>query len=46
MSNSKNGWTEPVFQTSVGGPAAFKEELPASVEALRKTGCAKCREGM
>ena len=30
----------------VGGPATFKDELPALREALIKAGCAKYREGV
>ena len=39
-------WAEPVFRTSVGAPATFKEELPVSREALIKAGCAKRGEGV
>ena len=35
-----------VFQTSVGGLATFKEELPTPRDALIKAGCAKCWEGV
>ena len=35
-----------VFQNSMGGLAAFKEELLAPREALIKAGCVRCREGV
>ena len=35
-----------VFQTSVGGPVTFREELPAPREALIKAGSAKRQEGV
>ena len=36
----------PGLYFEVGGPATFKDELPAPREALIEAVCAKCREGV